>query len=761
MLGTTISHYKLVEVLGAGGMGVVYRAEDLRLGRQVALKCLPAECAGEPRMVERFLREARSASALNHPHICTIHEVDQADGHHFITMEFLEGQTLRQRIAEGSIPLEDFTRIAIEVADALHAAHTKGIVHRDIKPANIFLNHRGETKILDFGLAKLEAPQLALAGGLTGATDDLTSPGEVVGTIAYMSPEQARGHEVDARSDLFSFGVVLYEMATSVLPFLGVTSALVFDAILNRRHVPPSRSNPALPAVLDHIVGKLLEKDCRLRYQRASDLLADLRRMQRDAGSANPAPATPAKPRKAGKTIDSLAVLPFTNATGDPELDYIGDAIAEGVVDGLAHLPKLRVVPRSKAFRNREHADDPQAAARGLQVRAIVTGRVTKRGESIAVRAELIDAAKDAQVWGAQFSRSLNDATEVHQEIARSIREKLEGPSSGGNKSVKTGARPAPIEVNKEAHQLYLRGTHHGLKWTPEGLLHGLELCRESIDKDPLYAPPYAMMAMAHAILPILGRVDTAHAYRQAKACARKAIELDESLAEAHAALALTYAFCDFNLRDSVREGRRALELNPNSGITRYALCQPLACTGHVEEAVELAREGCDLDPLMTPINYGYGLLLYYHRRWDEAAAQLRRTLDINPGFALARVMCGVVLARGGKLGEAKAYLSEYLRNSPDSTWKLVLAYAHALAGEREEALQLMAKEGPESPAGAFFAAATYGALGDLDKGFLQLEKARDERFGVLVTAAVNPSLDTFRSDPRWPAFLESLSLGI
>ncbi|HVZ16467.1 MAG TPA: serine/threonine-protein kinase, partial [Terriglobales bacterium] len=289
MLGTVISHYKLLGVLGSGGMGVVYRAEDTRLGRQVALKCLPAEAARDPQMVARFLREARSASALNHPNICTIHEVDEADGQHFLTMELLEGQTLRDRIAEGPLPFESVVQIALEIADALDAAHQKGIVHRDIKPANIFLTTRGEAKVLDFGLAKLEAPKIAVgASALTAAVtydSQLTSPGQAVGTIAYMSPEQARGEVLDARSDLFSLGVVLYEMATGQPAFVGATSALVFDAILNREPMRPSRVNTRLSPEFDRIIAKLLEKDCRLRYQSASDLIADLRRLQRDAGS--------------------------------------------------------------------------------------------------------------------------------------------------------------------------------------------------------------------------------------------------------------------------------------------------------------------------------------------------------------------------------------------------------------------------------------------------------------------------------------------
>ena len=740
---------------------MVYRAEDTRLGREVALKCLPPEVASDPQMVERLVREARSASSLNHPNICTIHEVDQADGHHFITMELLEGQTLRERIREGQVPTDELVRIGIQVADALDAAHQKGIIHRDIKPANVFLTSRGGAKVLDFGLAKLETPKLAAtAAGVTAAPAGnavgvLTSPGQTVGTIAYMSPEQARGQKLDARSDLFSLGVVLYEMATGDLPFPGATTAVIFDAILNREPVPLSRYNAGLSPAFGNIVTKLLEKDCRLRYQSASDVVADLHRLQRDRSPARTAATSPTA-RKAGKTIDSLAVLPFANATGNPELDYLGDVIAEGVIDGLSHLPKLRVVPRSKAFRHRDQADDPNAVGRELAVRAILSGRITLRSDLLSIRAEMIDVAKDTQLWGAQFSCSANDALGVQEEIARQAAERLRAPSSVGSK--KATRRSAPTPVHNEAYELFLRGNNYAIQWTPEGLQRGIELYRQAVDADPRYAPAYACMAIAHTMLTVVSRVDTAQAFGQAKGCARRAIELDETLSEAHAALSLTEVLCDFNLAEALWRGERALELNPDSAIARYAYAQTLSACGRLDEAIEQAREGCAIDPLMAPINYCYGLLLYYQRRWDEAEAQLQRTLEIHPNFSMAQAVRGIALARSGRFSEAMAQVNELLNRGPDSVWELLPAYVAALAGNREEAESIVVQRDSATLAdGAYFAATVYGALGELDSGFAELERARDLGFAVLAAAAVDPSLDPFRSDPRWEPFLRSI----
>lgn len=761
MLGTRISHYKVLDKLGSGGMGVVYRAEDERLGREVAMKCLPPDVASDPQMVQRFVREAQSASSLNHPNICTIHEVDNADGYHFITMELLDGQTLRERIAEGHIPPEELIRIGIQVADALDAAHKKGIIHRDIKPANVFLTRRGEAKVLDFGLAKLETQKMAAtAAGVTAAPtgnlDLLTSPGQTVGTIAYMSPEQARGQKLDARSDLFSLGVVLYEMAAGEMPFYGSTTALIFDAILNREPAPLSRYNTGLPPAFASIVGKLLEKDCRRRYESAAEVVADLQHLQRDGSRVRISRTSAPASRKTGKTIESLAVLPFANETGNPQLEYLGEAIAEGVIDGISHLPKLRVVPRSKAFRQRDQAEDLHAVGVALDVRAVLTGRIGLREDLLSIRAEMIDVAKDTQLWGAQFSCSVKEAATVHEEIAHRIGERLRAPSSHGTK--KAARKSAPEPVHSEADELFLRGNDQAIQWTADGLRRGIELYQQAVEVDSNYAPAYACMAIAYAMLTLVDRVDAVQAFNEAKTCARRAIELNDGLSEAHAALSLAEAFGDFNLAESLWQAERALELNADSAIARYACAQTLSTCGRLDEALGQAREGCAIDPLMAPINYCYGLILYYQHRWDDAEAQLQRTLELAPNFLAAQALRGIVLARSGRFSEAMAQIHELLNKCPNDMWELLLAYISALAGEREHAVSVLAQLDSTAFAEcAYLAGTIYGALGELDNGFAELERARDLGLAVLATAAVNPSLDPFRSDPRWGPFLRSV----
>jgi eukaryotic-like serine/threonine-protein kinase len=823
MIGKTLSHYQVTEQLGEGGMGEVYLAQDTHLRRKVALKLLPAQFTKDKDRLHRFEQEAYATSALNHPNLITIYEIGQVGDSHFIATEFIDGQTLRRQMTS-RMRLKEALDIAIQVASALTAAHEAGIVHRDIKPENVMLRPDGLVKVLDFGLAKLAERRPPRTGpeAPTAAKVD-TDPGTVMGTAQYMSPEQARGLKVDGRTDVFSLGVVLYEMVAGRAPFQGATAADLIISIVEKEPAALSRYAQDIPAELQRILSKALRKDREMRYQTVKELLIDLKSLREDLEfkakldrSAQPSvipgevvttsggqagAATASEPvvstekvgavrttssaeylvsevrrhkgvtlltlailiiagaallyfTGGGRAINSVAVLPFVNVSADPNTEYLSDGITESLINSLSQVSRIKVIARSSVFRYKGRETDPRAVGLELGVEAVLTGRLVQRGDNLSISAELMDARDNSHLWGEQYNRKLADLLAVQEELARDMSEKLRLKLSGEEQRRLTKS----YTENTEAFQLYMKGRYYWNKFTEDGVKRAIGYFQQAIDKDPNYALAYTGLADSYSA--ISDGLTPQEAMPKAKAAAIKAVQIDDSLAEAHILLAwVTYQY-DWDWSAADRRFQRAIELNPNSPTAHKLYGVYLAYLGREAEALAEMKRAQQLDPLNLLINVNVSLPLYFMRQYDQAIEQSRKVIEMDPNFYLAHYAVGMASAQKGDFDQAIVELQK-ARALEDKPWIVgTLGYAYAASARRGEAHKLLeelkeqAKQRHVTP---YWIAMIYVGLGEKDEAFAWFEKAYQERTSSLLWFKTDPLLDSLRSDPRFQDLLQRI----
>jgi len=767
-------------------MGEVYRAKDTRLDRTVAIKVLPEHLAAADAALARFEREGKAVAALSHPNILAIHDVGLERGISFVVTELLEGETLRERLNRSPIPWRKCVEFGIAIADGLAAAHAKGIIHRDLKPENIFITTAGHVKILDFGLARIE-PE-AHAADSTPTLTLATRPGTILGTLNYMSPEQVRGQHTDGRSDIFSLGCVIYEMLAGHKAFTGGTPADTMTAILKDEPAIITDPRTGIHPELEQVIARCLEKNPEQRFQSAPDLAFTLRSVLAYSGAIPTKPPAripwPAKAaiaalvfgalcvgafmvwrelryvgREARPTIDSLAVLPMENLSRDPEQEYFVDGMTEALISDLAKIGSLKVISRTSVMRYKATTKSLPEIAKELNVDAVVEGSVLRVGDRVRITAQLIHAATDEHLWTESYDRDLRDVLRLQSEVAQTIAQQIKVTLSPQVQARLAEARP----VNPEAYQAYLKGRFHWNKRTPDGLKKAVEYFEQAVALDPHWPLGYAGLADAYALLPAYAPVPPGEAIPKAKAAAVKALELDESLAEAHATLGSIAYYDDWNWATTEREYKRAIALSPNYATAHQWYAEYLQYMGRDDEAIGEMTKAHELDPLSLVIGTEVGWVHYCAGDLDEAETRLRRTLELSPDFAFAHRELGMTLFLQGRFGEAITAAREAVRLSHNvPMFAAVLGYLLARTGRPDEAREILDELtalANETYVAPVHLALVHAGLDERDRMFEWFNKACQERDVLLPLTLIDPFLASMRTDPRFADLLRRIGL--
>jgi serine/threonine protein kinase/tetratricopeptide (TPR) repeat protein len=780
MIGQTVSRYLILEKIGAGGMGVVYRAHDERLDRDVALKVLPPGIFSDEAARKRFRKEALALSKLNHPSIATIHDFDSHAGIDFLVMEYITGTTLSHKLSGESLAEKDIAALGVQIASALEEAHERGIVHRDLKPSNILVTPKNQVKILDFGLAVLLKPNDA--ADVTLSDSDVTG---ISGTLQYMAPEQLLGKPADLRSDIYAVGTILFEMSTGRRPFDERLSTALSNDIIYKQPPRPATLRQSLSPRFEEIILKCLEKEPDNRYQSAKELAIDLRRLSSPTtGIVSPVEAPRRKiPRwqiilaaaiavmavgglalghyhlfgGRGEAIDSLAILPFENAGANPDAEYLSDGLTESLINSISQLSNLKVIARSSVFRYKGKTVDPRVVGRELSARAILTGRVVQRGDDLSISTELVDTRDDRHIWGQQYNVKLTDLLAIQENISKEITANLRSRLGGKEEQI----TPKQYTSNPDAFQLYLKGRFYADQATTAGVQRGVEYFHQAIEKDPHYALAYVGIADAYFLLSSQF-LSPREAMPKVKEAATKALQLDESLAEAHTMLAMVNAFYEYNFPSAAVEFKRGVELDPGSASAHQWRGYFLIAMGQQQEALDELTKARELDPLSDTVSLLLSVSFLFSRQYDQSIQQSRKMIEAEPDFWWGHFLLGWAEVETGKYDEAIQSLDRATQLDSSPYPLAYLGYANARSGKKDralKALQELEQKAHQVYVPRYQIAAVYTGLGDKDKAMECLQQAFSNREEIITFLNVDPTWDTLRSDSRFKNLLHRAGL--